>query len=470
MIAMNPGLVDGLIRCLDVGWMRDAIEREIAWPDGLAVKEVHIRRFTPRPRQSFDVEYEISLDGAPNASSKSLALFGRIPRLACPIESREARGSNGGVAGVLTHLSDTDATLHTMDRDPCFPRFDECIDSDGIAGIIRRMSQSASESESPCRPIGLRSRMVSFRCGRRFVLRYDDNSSLDSRSAWAGKFFADDRGSRLTQRHRRLGELLSDVRNGAVGVPKVVGYDPDLHMMVAHWAAEPPINESMESAVAIARRAGEALSVLQSLSMDDAATASVDRDRQQLERWCDCIVALRGGLAKTAARVLQAIEGARGDWPQATPVPCHGDFYQDQLIVGEHRTTLLDLDTLSVGHPCMDLGNFLAHQCLWCLQHGYAPDQYEVLVNAAIDGYESNAQDADPAALHYFWASSLFRIGALHAFRCSTAHHTPVLWNMIEPVLTYEPGGIDCEHVRSCWHAEPDGSAMSEGRLQKAAK
>jgi streptomycin 6-kinase len=43
------------------------------------------------------------------------------------------------------------------------------------------------------------------------------------------------------------------------------------------------------------------------------------------------------------------------------PTPIHRDFYHDQIMFANGRTYLVDLDLVSLGHPALDVGNFLAH-------------------------------------------------------------------------------------------------------------
>ncbi len=41
--------------------------------------------------------------------------------------------------------------------------------------------------------------------------------------------------------------------------------------------------------------------------------------------------------------------------------PIHRDFYHDQIMFSREQTFLVDLDLVSMGHPALDVGNFLAH-------------------------------------------------------------------------------------------------------------
>ena len=41
--------------------------------------------------------------------------------------------------------------------------------------------------------------------------------------------------------------------------------------------------------------------------------------------------------------------------------PIHRDFYHDQIMFSEDKTWLVDLDLVCMGHPALDVGNFVAH-------------------------------------------------------------------------------------------------------------
>jgi hypothetical protein len=57
-----------------------------------------------------------------------------------------------------------------------------------------------------------------------------------------------------------------------------------------------------------------------------------------------------------AERLLAALAGV----PPATAT-IHGSFHDDQVLVGEHGVTLLDLDSAAIGHPLFDVGEFASY-------------------------------------------------------------------------------------------------------------
>jgi streptomycin 6-kinase len=96
--------------------------------------------------------------------------------------------------------------------------------------------------------------------------------------------------------------------------------------------------------------------------------------------------------------------------------PIHGDFYEDQVLIGGGTATLLDLDEAVLGDPASDLGLFIAHlekdAMLGLLER-------EAVVPAAerlLEGYRSWGTGMDPELVRFYTAVGLFRL-APHPFR-----------------------------------------------------
>lgn len=96
--------------------------------------------------------------------------------------------------------------------------------------------------------------------------------------------------------------------------------------------------------------------------------------------------------------------------------PIHGDFYEDQVILGEGTATLLDLDEAASGDPAADLGLFIAHlekdAMLGHVDRGVAASAAESL----LEGYRSWGPEMDSGKVRFYTAVGLFRL-APHPFR-----------------------------------------------------
>jgi streptomycin 6-kinase len=189
---------------------------------------------------------------------------------------------------------------------------------------------------------------------------------------------------------------------GAAGVPIVspLGCLPDLQLLAQVEEPGSPLHalygtDEYEDG---ARAAGEALARLHAAEPPAGIpTYSAAHQAETLAASAQTIGALRPDLrAEAAAQGERAIELLR-ELPVATAA-LHGDFYDDQVLQGERGARLLDLDGIRLGHPLVDVGNFLAHLTV--------RDPDDRARAAFLDGY-----GADPSpALALMEASALLRL------------------------------------------------------------
>jgi hypothetical protein len=77
------------------------------------------------------------------------------------------------------------------------------------------------------------------------------------------------------------------------------------------------------------------------------------RDLRAAAETAAAIGADPGDLAERLLSELATVE------PAAATI--HGSFHDDQVLVGEHGVTLLDLDSAALGHPLFDVGEFASY-------------------------------------------------------------------------------------------------------------
>lgn len=119
-------------------------------------------------------------------------------------------------------------------------------------------------------------------------------------------------------------------------------------------------------------------------------------------------------------------------WEQKTAVAgntvtlIHGDFYDKQVLYSPERVTVLDCDTLSFGHPALDVGNFCAHLTLRELQHPEHGANLRSARKAFEEGYSAGRHEFTESGR--FWeAATLLRLAALYALRPRWRRITPAL-------------------------------------------
>ena len=81
--------------------------------------------------------------------------------------------------------------------------------------------------------------------------------------------------------------------------------------------------------------------------------AAEARDLRAAAETAAAIGADSGDLTERLLAALAAV-------PPATAT-IHGSFHDDQVLVGDHGVTLLDLDSAAIGHPLFDVGEFASY-------------------------------------------------------------------------------------------------------------
>lgn len=101
--------------------------------------------------------------------------------------------------------------------------------------------------------------------------------------------------------------------------------------------------------------------------------------------------------------------------------PVHRDFYDKQLLVGPKRVTLIDTDTLALGDPALDVGNFLAHLVLRAGQHPEAKQTMRDAHRLFTEEYRvaTNWADAETFWKRVGWweTATLLRLACLYSLR-----------------------------------------------------
>jgi len=284
-----------------------------------------------KPGTSFLVEYRLGFAGRPLETIAHVKLFAGagaaklwakepLRRLAETVENPAPL-----VAAAL--LPELAAVLQTFPVDLALPT------------LVRAASRPGVE-------------LVRYKPGRKALLRYRANGETVY-----GKIHEDGRGATVAAAARQV---------AAAGVPtaRPLGYSKKL-CEVVHAAAS---GEPLRSLQGDAFSAGVAAAGATLAALHATTVASVPR-----HTWADeaaevavaarAVATLRPDLGESAARLAADVIDRLAELPPLA-VTSHGDFSDDQVLVGEAGAVLLDLDEIRLAHPWLDVGNFLGHLSL----------------------------------------------------------------------------------------------------------
>jgi aminoglycoside phosphotransferase (APT) family kinase protein len=114
------------------------------------------------------------------------------------------------------------------------------------------------------------------------------------------------------------------------------------------------------------------------------------------------------------SRLVERVAAPLRAMPARPPVPCHRDLHDKQVIAHPAGAVgLLDLDTLCVADPALDLGNLLAHLHLRALQGHCAPGTAARCADALLGAMSLPIGPAVDA----YRAAALLRLAAVYTFR-----------------------------------------------------
>ena len=167
-----------------------------------------------------------------------------------------------------------------------------------------------------------------------------------------------------------------------VPVPRAVGYDPGLGLLVLTPVAGTSVRALLLQDDRGLPPPADLVSLLEAFAaveLDDVARSPVRQARGHAEL-------LRTLLPSEAGRLDDLLGEVRAV-PEGETRVVHGDFYDDQVLVhGGAVTGVVDVDGAGLGHPADDAGNLLAHLLLLrelvpatSVLHGWLPRVVEAV-------------------------------------------------------------------------------------------
>ncbi len=264
-------------------------------------------------------------------------------------------------------------------------------------------------------PGPVRVTLAAHRLGRRAVLRLD----LGARVLYARlRTVKCGEAAARAHRHLALWRALADAP--VLRIPEPLGQVETLGLsLISALPGQAPAAFDP----AAGARIGAAIAALQALPVSDLPRHQGTDEAALLGQWLartaatfpDLAVALRRPVADVSARLAAA-------GPLA---PCHRDLHEKQLRATRSRIGVLDFDTLCLGDPALDAGNYQAHLVL----AGLIGRTHTAAAAAALAG--TLPRRARPG-LWPWRRAALLRLAMIHAF---TGMSDAVLGSLLREAL-----------------------------------
>lgn len=251
--------------------------------------------------------------------------------------------------------------------------------------------------------------------GRRCLIEYEltfPASNSEARLIVLGKVRAKglDRRSHTVQASlwREGFGLASEDR---ISVPEPLGKLPDLAMWLQRKIPGGPATERMTGpeGPALAAQIAAAVHKLQRRGVPAHRRHTIADELSILHRQLGPVAEAHPAWAVRIQRVLAASERLGATIAHGAFVPCHRDFYPDNLLVDGERLYLIDLDLYCEADPGLDMGNFIGHVTEFSLRTRDDPEALADLERALEEAFVRLAGAASRAAIRAYATLTLVR-------------------------------------------------------------
>lgn len=207
-------------------------------------------------------------------------------------------------------------------------------------------------------------------------------------------------------------------KGGPFRVADLLGSSGEYNAVAFEWQPGRPLGEALanpDERPGALRISGAALAELHSQPPDGLRRLDREDEGEVLASLVEPLVFNSPGLEGKIRAIAEAL--AEGISREASPMlPIHGDFYEDQVLIGDGAATILDLDEAASGDPAADLGLFTAHLEKDAMLGSFDREAVAPAADSLLEGYRDYGMDMNPERVRLYTAVGLFRL-APHPFR-----------------------------------------------------
>lgn len=374
---------------------------------------------------------------------RCLGLYARLPeffRGGEPDWADQTRRTLESLAVQLDRLPTTHASRPVTGWDPELPGLAAALDPHWMQPRLSSVLAPSGSGGVPSRLDSVHLRR--HKPGRRALIEYRFSSPGTEPRRILGKLQR--RGVDDTQlqclRMLHQGGLSPSSAEG-VSVPPVLGtvVGPDLWLQ--EFIPAIPLSERLDAPAGAmnVRRAADALVHLHRQRVPILRHHGAEQELEILEKRLVAMSHADRGWNDRVAAVLQGCRERVARTPSSAPVLLHRDFYPDQVLLGEDRVWLVDLDLLCAGDPAIDAGNFIGHLLELGLRRPDHHEHFNQLGCEFRNRYLELAPEVDRRGIDTFTTLTLARHIAISRQFPDRHHTTAALIRLCECRLEEEP-------------------------------
>lgn len=397
-----------------LGALRALVE-SLQWPAGWKVVGIRLCRAWTGRNKRLTVEHRVSTeaDGILAEYPVQGVIAETAPRGKFP--GSKPRVEHDMPMGILLVDRAASCWLTSPDRDPELCAARTLFEPQGPARIFRQaMSKGHISPHGNLADLSNDSiRLVSYRAGRRFVMRLQSKRE-DSAGVFV-KGFRRPPSLNATRRASELAELLTVQSDGWIRVPSLLGVIPEAHLQV-YSEIWPRPTQTHYSSIDVSSAARVA-SLIHALPPGDDCIHSSEDERNTIERWLQVFPIFRSDRYFLLKEILSSLRTNQPPFSMDSAAVIHRDFYHAQLLRNNDAIWLTDWDTLCQGHPEVDIATYVAHAILDAMVAGSPIQDWKCRLQQFLKEYRASGALVDLNRLGWYLACALTRMAAMFSAR-----------------------------------------------------
>ncbi len=417
---------------LDTGDIESWLRAEVTWPEGVSMHGLRVSRLWPNKHGAVTFELAVDLQVLQEMTTHVIQ-GGVLGRIKCSSPNREASLDSGWIMNLSLSNTELGISLLSPDRDPRLSLI-HAGDHDSALPELLRGTKAAEFLGLADDGHDLHQRLVAYRIAKRCVFRLTNQAREGTRSAFL-KSFRRMPTEELLQNYRSLGSYLQDRSGGTILAPALLDHLPDARVLIFEGAdASARHLTTHADDLSLAARV---LALIHASQMASSRSHSAEEELEIARRW---LPILEGSDRQHHERLLALVQQLTELHEGMTSRACcllHRDFYRAQVLRQDDKTWIVDLDTMSVGHPEVDIATFSAHLLLDAIVGGSTDDAAHALVRTFVEAYKNHGGRPSRDQLRFYITSATARLAAIHATRGLDRQRVARLWRMAETVSSW---------------------------------
>jgi Phosphotransferase enzyme family len=289
----------------------------------------------------------------------------------------------------VSHISEDDMILWAFPQDRKLIHLPKLLDINYLC-IYFTTHKSAFNISSPKRISSVQPEIIHYlpeqSCMFRYTLDITDESGVGKlhQIVLYGKNYRDDEGvdtySIMTQLSKQTG---SCAKPYAYDEETKTLWQPELPGKPFEWISSLPTNYGLITKVAIC------IAEFHRCHLETTKHYGFPEIDKQLQDTCDIALSANPALGTQVQAAVHIIRQnhTQLDWSNTVTTPIHLDLKMGNLLIYDHKVSLIDMDCVQLGDPLADTGSFIANLYLNGLRAGAKVRKIDEVVAVFCDEY-----------------------------------------------------------------------------------